>query len=79
MSTNLEVLFSPAEVATLKNRDLSDSVCVVFDILRASTSMMSALANGAVAIIPVSEIAEAIKLREKNPDVLLAGERDGLR
>lgn len=79
MSTNLEVLFSPAEVATLKNRDLSDSVCVVFDILRATTSMMSALANGAVAIIPVSEIAEAIKLREKNPDVLLAGEREGLR
>jgi len=75
----LEVLFSPAEFVALKDRDLSQTVCVVFDVLRATSSMVTALANGAAAIIPVSEIAEALKVRNTNPEVLLAGERDGFR
>ena len=75
----LEVLFSPAEFATLESRDLSQTTCVVFDILRATTSMMTALANGAAAILPVTEISEAVALHHKNPEMLLAGERDGLR
>ncbi len=79
MPTTLEVLFSPAEFSTLKQRDLRDSTCVVFDILRATTTMMTALANGAEKIIPVTEISEAIALRKNNPSVLLAGERDGQR
>jgi 2-phosphosulfolactate phosphatase len=79
VTTILEVILSPAEFTSLRQRDLSRTVCVVFDILRATTSMITALANGAQAIIPVSEIAEALALREKNPAVLLAGERDGLR
>ncbi|MEO6034986.1 MAG: 2-phosphosulfolactate phosphatase, partial [Verrucomicrobiota bacterium] len=45
----------------------------------ATSSMMTALANGSTAIVPVTEIAEAVALREKNPDWLLAGEREGLR
>jgi len=52
---------------------------VVFDILRATTSMITALANGAQAIIPVAEIPEAVALRLKSPGVLLAGERNGVR
>jgi len=79
MSPTLEVVLSPAEFPSLPQRDLSQSVCVVFDILRATTSMITALANGAEAIIPVGEISEALAWREKRPDILLAGERDGLR
>ena len=79
MTTSLEVILSPAEFASVRQRDLSQTVCVVFDILRATTSMITALANGAQAIIPVSEVTDALELREKNPDVLLAGEREGLR
>lgn len=75
----LEVIWSPAEFATLQQRDLSQAVCVVFDILRATTSMITALANGAEAIIPVAEIPEALALRQKNPALLLAGERNGVR
>src|SRR5436190_17555197 len=41
--------------------------------------MVTALANGAEAIVPVSEIAEALEIKRKEPDILLAGERDGLR
>jgi len=75
----LEVLFSPAEFAVLKERDLSATACVVFDVLRATTSMVTALSNGAEAIIPVSEISEALAIRKKQPGVLLGGERDGVR
>ncbi len=75
----LEVLFTPAEFAALNRRDLSKTTCVVFDILRATTSMTAALANGAAAIYPVLEIADAVALHKKMPDALLAGERNGLR
>ncbi|MBI5772622.1 MAG: 2-phosphosulfolactate phosphatase [Verrucomicrobia bacterium] len=76
---SLEVLFTPAEFAALPQRDLSRTVCVVFDVLRATTTMLTALANGAAAIVPVAEISEALALHRQRPDVLLAGERDGVR
>jgi 2-phosphosulfolactate phosphatase len=79
MQPKLEVIFSPAELASLSQRDLRQAVCVVFDVLRATTSMITALANGAQAIIPVAEISEALALKQKSPDVLLAGERNGVR
>src|ERR1051325_3852773 len=76
---SIEVLFTPAEFETLRERDLSETVCVVFDVLRATSSIVTALGNGAEAIVPVSEISEALEIKRKAPDVLLAGERDGLR
>ena len=78
-STTLEVLFTPADFAALEARDLTETVCVVFDILRATSSMITALANGATAIVPVAEISEALALRRDQPGILLAGERDGVR
>ena len=75
----LEVLFTPADFAALKNRKLHHTLCVVFDIFRATSSMVTALANDAAAIIPVGEIPEALAIKRQTPDVLLAGERDGVR
>lgn len=75
----LEVLFSPAEFAGLRQRNLAGAVCVVFDILRATTSIVTALAHGAEALIPVETISEAVALRKSDPAMMLAGERDGLR
>ncbi len=75
----IEVLFSPAEYQSLRERDLSKTACVVFDVLRATTTMVTALWNGASEIFPVAEIDEALALRAKDPEILLAGERDGLR
>lgn len=79
MIKSLEVLFSPAEFRRLARRDLSDTVCVVFDILRATSTMMTILKEGGEAIIPVGEIEEALALRRKDSGVLLAGERHGVR
>jgi 2-phosphosulfolactate phosphatase len=77
--SSLEVLFSPTEFAALEHLDLSATVCVVFDVLRATSSMVTALSNGAKSIIPVAEISEALHFRSHRNDVLLAGEREGVR
>jgi 2-phosphosulfolactate phosphatase len=79
MDAILEVLFTPAEFSVLPQRDLSRTVCLVFDVLRATSSMVTALANGAVAIKPVESIAEALALRQQDARILLAGERYGWR
>jgi 2-phosphosulfolactate phosphatase len=75
----IEVLFSPAEFEALSRRELSGTTCVVFDVLRATSSIITALANGAEAVIPVATIEEALREKQRNNDVLLAGERDGFR
>jgi 2-phosphosulfolactate phosphatase len=77
--TSLEALFTPADFAALAKRDLTSTCCVVFDVLRATSTMVTALWNGASAVLPVDEISEAIAARAKQPGALLAGERDGLR
>ena len=77
--TELDVLLSPAEFEGLPEQDLSDTSCVVFDVLRATSTMTVALANGAEAILPCATIGEAIAARETEPGLLLAGEREGQR
>ncbi len=79
MKSHLEVLFTPAEFSALKDRDLAATACVVFDVLRATSTMVTALAYGADAIIPVEELPEALAERQRAPEVLLTGERDGVR
>jgi 2-phosphosulfolactate phosphatase len=75
----IEVTFTPAEFAGLRRRDLSNVVCVVFDVLRATSTMVTALACGAESILPVASIEDAVQCRKQDPEVLLGGERDGIR
>ena len=75
----IDTILGPSEFVALPARDLSFTVSVVFDILRATSTMITALENGARAICPVREIAEAVAWRAREPEILLAGERDGLR
>ena len=68
----LETCFSPA----LYEADLhSDSIVVIIDILRASSAICTAFANGAVSLIPVAEAKEAEEYKQKG--YLVAAERDG--
>ncbi|HTI98429.1 MAG TPA: 2-phosphosulfolactate phosphatase [Dongiaceae bacterium] len=76
---NLEVLLAPAEFEAFARRDMQGTACVVFDILRATSTIVTALAHGAAAAVPVLQIAEALDWRRRQPGVLLAGERNGLR
>jgi len=77
--TQIEVILTPAELPALAKRNLAETVCVVFDVLRATSTFVTALHNGSKAIIPVSEISEALAIRKKQPDVLLGGERNSVR
>jgi len=79
MDATIEVLLSPAEYQARGADGFADSVCIVFDVLRATSVMVTGLANGAAGFVPVAEIPEALARREQYPDALLAGERDGVR
>jgi len=54
-------------------------VIIVIDVLRCSSTIITALANGAKGIIPVETIKEAWAYRKDHPEFLLAGERGGLK
>ena len=75
----LDVVLKAAELPPLAKRDLSKTACVVFDILRATSTFVTALRNGAKEIIPVSEISEALAIKKKRTSVLLGGERHGVK
>lgn len=75
----IEVILTPAELPALSQRDLGGTACVVFDVLRATSAFVTALRNGAAAIVPVCEISEALEIRKQWPEVLLGGERHGVK
>lgn len=79
MSPSIEVLLSPAEYAARAARGFAGQTCVVFDVLRATSVMVTGLANGAAGFLPVAEISEALAAQSRWPDALLAGEREGLK
>jgi 2-phosphosulfolactate phosphatase len=76
---NIETILTPAGIRALDERDLSGAVFVVFDILRATSTMVTALANGAARILTAQEVEEALLLKRAHPAALLAGERGGHR
>jgi 2-phosphosulfolactate phosphatase len=59
---------------------VAGGIAVVIDVLRASTTIITALANGAARVRPVADVAEARTLAAAlGPDTLLGGERGGVR
>ena len=81
----IETILTPAELPALAQRDLRATACVVFDVLRATSTFVTALHHGAQAIIPVSEIVEALEIKKsevgsrRSEVILLGGERNGVR
>lgn len=69
-------LFTCLSPALLKLYDLNKTVVVIIDVLRATSTIATALQNGAKAIIPVDSVAECIRIG-KQIDAITAGERDG--
>jgi 2-phosphosulfolactate phosphatase len=57
--------------------DLARRTVLVIDVLRASTTIVTALANGCAGIIPVASPEEARRRAAREPDALIAGERRG--
>ena len=73
---NLETLFIPEEI---KNTELEGKLVVVIDVLRASSTIVTALANGCNGFIPIlspEKVREKAQQFEKEK-ILLGGEREG--
>src|SRR5687767_6948253 len=56
--------------------DINNSIVVIIDVLRATSTIATALYNGARCIIPVDSVAKCIELGKKI-EAITAGERDG--
>lgn len=75
MSTK-PTLHTSLSPALLHLYDLNDSVVVIIDVFRATSTIASALYNGAACVIPVDSIPHAIEISGKTGGIA-AGERDG--
>jgi 2-phosphosulfolactate phosphatase len=78
MSQALHVHLLPA---LIEPDTLRDGVAVIIDILRASSTMITALHNGATRVIPCGTTDEAILIRQRSAlgTVVLGGERGGVK
>ncbi|HUT99469.1 MAG TPA: 2-phosphosulfolactate phosphatase [bacterium] len=72
----VEVALGPGEWATA---ELDGRTAVVLDVLRATTTVTTALFNGAAAVVPFADLEECRAYKKIEPDVLLGGEREGVR
>ena len=63
--------------ALLHLYDLSNSIVVIIDVFRATSTIAAALHNGARCVIPVDSVPKAIEI-SKSIDGIAAGERDGI-
>lgn len=69
-------LYTAISPALLHLYDLSNTVVVIIDVFRATSTIASALYNGARCVIPVDSVPKAIEI-SKNIGGIAAGERDG--
>ncbi len=73
----LEICAAPAQWRALKPHYLQTSACAVIDVIRATSTIVTALAQGAWGIQPVAYVDDAFALKALDPEVILAGERGG--
>lgn len=76
MQTTKPELYTCLSPSLLDLYPVDKSVVVIIDVLRATSTIATALHNGAKAIIPVDSVAECIRIG-KQIDSITAGERDG--
>lgn len=76
MSSKTPTLHTILSPSLLPHYDISNSIVVIVDVLRATSTIATALFNGARQIIPVDSVAECIKLG-RQMEAITAGERDG--
>jgi len=74
--TKKPVLFTSLSPALIHLYDISDSIVVIIDILRATSTITTALYNGARSVIPVDSISRCVETA-KQINGITAGERDG--
>lgn len=77
MINSKPTLYTALSPALLHLYDLNHAVVVIIDVLRATSTIATALYNGAKCVIPVDSVAKCIELG-RQIDGITAGERDGM-
>ena len=74
--TNKPALYTSLSPSLLNLYDVSNSIVVIIDVLRATSTIATALYNGAKCVIPVDSVSRCIEIG-KQIEGITAGERDG--
>jgi 2-phosphosulfolactate phosphatase len=66
---------------SVQAEEIRNKTVVVIDVLRATSTITTALLNGAKGVIPVEDMGEASKISQNvdSDNYLLCGEKDGLK
>ncbi len=70
----IETCFSPS---LLHLYDIRQSIVVIIDVFRATSTIAAALHNGAKEVIPIDSVEKCIAMGSSIPHSITAGERDG--
>src|SRR6516165_2833748 len=76
MTNSKPTLYTSLSPALLHLYEATNAVVVIIDVLRATSTIATALYNGAKYVIPVDSVAKCIELG-KQINCVTAGERDG--
>ncbi len=76
MNNTKPTLYTCLSPALLHLYDVSNSIVIIIDVLRATSTIATALHNGAKEIIPIDNVAECIRIGSEL-NAITAGERDG--
>jgi 2-phosphosulfolactate phosphatase len=74
--TNKPTLHTSLSPALLNLYDVSNSIVVIIDVLRATSTIATALYNGAKCVIPVDSVTRCMEIG-RQIEGITAGERDG--
>ncbi len=77
MTNSKPPLYTALSPALLHLYDVNHAIVVIIDVLRATSTIATALHNGAKCVIPVDSVAKCIELG-RQIDGITAGERDGM-
>ena len=74
---NKPTLFTVLSPALFHLYDLTNTVVVIIDVFRATSTIAAAMYNGAARIIPVADVEECKRIGSITDNSITAGERDG--
>lgn len=74
--SNKPTLYTSLSPTLLHLYDVSNSIVVIIDVLRATSTIATALYNGARSVIPVDSVSRCMEIG-RQIEAVTAGERDG--
>ena len=76
MGTNIEVYLSNAHFGLAPPIDIEKRLCLVIDVIRATSTIATALGRGADRVVISPSTEQAFKAKLSRPDSVLCGEAE---